>query len=74
MHASKIEAAFGNIMMVTSWHKSLGEIINTAIKAGFLIDKLVEPQPHEEMKDISPQTHEKLSKIPEFMILRLKKS
>jgi ubiquinone/menaquinone biosynthesis C-methylase UbiE len=73
LHARKLEAITGNIMMVTGWHKPLSEIINTAVDAGFSIDRLVEPQPTEEMKNISPQTHEKLSKIPEFMILRLKK-
>ena len=73
LHASKLKAAKGVVMKVTGWHKPLNEIINTAIDVGFLIDRLIEPQPLKKMKAISPQTYERLSKIPEFMIVRLRK-
>ncbi len=60
-------------MTVTSWHKSFSEILNTAVQSGFQIDKLLEPEPLSEMRDINPQTYERLKKIPEFMVLRVKK-
>lgn len=56
---------------VTTWHKSISEIINEARKAGFLIENFVEPKPSLKMKSIKPDDYEKLNKIPKFMIFKL---
>lgn len=70
LHSKKIETGIGN-MGVTTYHKSLGEIVSTAINAGFAIDQIVEPRPLEQMKNIDFQAYERLNKIPEFMIIRV---
>jgi hypothetical protein len=59
--------------MVTTWHKSIGEIIGEANQAGFVVEKFVEPRPLDAMKKISKRDYEKLNKIPEFMIFKLLK-
>lgn len=51
----------------------MSEIITEAQAAGFIIDRLVEPKPLEEMKTVSPRTYEELQKIPGFLIIRLLK-
>jgi ubiquinone/menaquinone biosynthesis C-methylase UbiE len=58
---------------VTTWHKSISEIIGEARKAGFLIESFIEPKPKLKMKSLKPADYEILSKIPKFMIFRLKK-
>ena len=73
LHSKKIEAGGGNIMIVTTYHKSLGEIVRTSLDAGFVLDQIIEPRPIDQMNDIDPQAYERLNKIPEFMILRIKK-
>ncbi len=56
-----------------TWTMPIGDIATLAADAGFLIEKLVDPRPLEELKEIDPQTYNRLSKIPEFMIFRLGK-
>ncbi len=73
LHESKFEATINKAMGVVGWHKPVSGIVNSAIDAGFLIDRLVEPQPLSTMKKVSSQTYERLNKIPEFMIVRLRK-
>jgi queuine tRNA-ribosyltransferase len=48
--------------MVTTWHKSIGEIIGEANQAGFVVEKFVEPRPLDAMKKISKRDYEKLNK------------
>lgn len=61
----------GKVGTVTSWHKSISEIVQEARTAGFVIENFVEPKPLPEMEAISPRSYKKLSKIPEFMIFKL---
>jgi ubiquinone/menaquinone biosynthesis C-methylase UbiE len=56
---------------VNTWHKPLHEIISEAQSAGFIIDKIVEPIPQEELKAVSPKAYKELHKIPGFIIFRL---
>jgi SAM-dependent methyltransferase len=56
-----------------TWTMPIGDIATAATDAGFLIERLVDPRPLEELKEIDPQTYYRLSKIPEFMIFKLKK-
>jgi ubiquinone/menaquinone biosynthesis C-methylase UbiE len=58
---------------VTTWHKSISEIVREARTAGFLVEQFIEPKPLEEMKAITEKSYIRLSKIPEFMIFRLLK-
>jgi len=59
--------------VVTTWHKPIGEIMNEAKQAGFLLETFVEPQPQKEMEAISKHNYDRLVKIPEFMIMRMVK-
>lgn len=68
-----LDDGLGNMGDVTVWHKSVGEVVQEATGAGFVIDAFVEPIPLEQMKQISERDYEKLLKIPEFMIIRLLK-
>lgn len=73
LDSKKIEAGGGNIMTITTYHKSFGEITSAIRSTGFSIDQIIEPRPTEQMKNIDPQAYERLNKIPEFMIIRIKK-
>lgn len=56
-----------------TWTMPIGDIATMATEAGFLIEQLVDPRPLEELKEIDPQTYYRLSRIPEFIIFKLKK-
>lgn len=56
-----------------TWSMPVGDIANAATEAGFLIEKITEPRVLEELKDIDLKTYQRLSKIPEFIIFKLKK-
>lgn len=60
-------------MDVTTWHKPIGKISKEIAQSGFVIEKIVEPIPLDEMKEISIDTYEELSKIPQFIIFKLLK-
>lgn len=68
----KIDNAFGKDT-VNAWALPLGLIAHKATSAGFLIDHIVEPQPLEGMKEVKPDSYERLKRIPEFVIMRLTK-
>lgn len=56
-----------------TWTMPIGDIAGAAADAGFLIERFVDPRPLEELKEIDPQTYYRLSKIPEFLIFKLRK-
>lgn len=58
---------------VTTWHKSISEIMYEAKSAGFLLETFIEPNPQPEMEAISKYNYDRLVKIPEFMIMRMVK-
>jgi ubiquinone/menaquinone biosynthesis C-methylase UbiE len=55
------------------WRESLSSLCRAAADAGFLIERLLEPEPAETMRDRYPEDFEKLTKQPGFLILRLLK-
>jgi SAM-dependent methyltransferase len=55
------------------WREPLSALCTAATDAGLLIEKLIEPVPAETMRERYPEDHEKLSKEPGFLILRLLK-
>lgn len=55
------------------WHKSIGEISSEIAKAGFVIERIHEPRPLPKMKQVSPNEYEILTKIPNFILFKLKK-
>lgn len=56
-----------------TWTLPLGDIATLATNAGFLIEKLVDPRPLDSLKEIDAKTYNRLSKIPEFVIFKLRK-
>jgi ubiquinone/menaquinone biosynthesis C-methylase UbiE len=58
---------------VQFWREPLSALCTAATDAGFLIEKLIEPVPAETMRERYPEDHERLSKEPGFLILRLLK-
>lgn len=56
-----------------TWTMPLGDIATAATDAGFLIEKVVDPRPLEALKEIDPNTYNRLSRIPEFIIFKLRK-
>lgn len=55
------------------WHKSIGEISADIAEAGFVIELIHEPKPLVKMKEIAPSDYAVLTKIPIFIIFKLKK-
>jgi SAM-dependent methyltransferase len=53
------------------WREPLSDLCTAATDAGFVIQRLVEPRPPESMRERWPEEHEKLSRRPGFLALRL---
>lgn len=49
----------------------LNILINELINAGFVLDKMIEPQPSPELRQADPQRYEELRAAPVFLALRL---
>ena len=64
---------FGFEVLVPFYRWPLSEVINPLIAAGFLLDKIVEPQPLPEFKDREPADYDRLMKQPGFICIRTKK-
>lgn len=58
---------------VRYWRLPLTQTCAEATDAGFLIERLVEPQPSDELAEKFPDAHAKLSERPGFLMLRLLK-
>jgi len=56
-----------------TWTMPIGDIATAATDAGFLIERLVDPRPLEELNEIDPQTYYRLNRMPEFIIFKLRK-
>lgn len=67
-----IEGTLGD-MEVVVYHRTFGKMIEQIRSAGFIIEKVVEPQPTPDMQQANPDMFEQLSRIPVFMIWVLKK-
>lgn len=59
---------------VNTWNMPIGDISKDLYEAGFFIEQIVEPRPMEEMKDIKLSSYTRLSKVPEFIIFKVKKN
>jgi hypothetical protein len=58
---------------VRFWREPLTSLCDAVYHAGFLIERLIEPQPAESMRDRWPDDFEKLRREPGFLNLRLVK-
>lgn len=56
----------------TEWRVPLTRLTEEIAEAGFLIERLVEPQPASEMAESHPEVFEKLTRQPAFILFRLR--
>ncbi len=61
---------FGEPVSVPAYRRSLEAIINTLIKAGLVLEQILEPTPTERFREADPEEYEKLSRMPGFLCLR----
>jgi SAM-dependent methyltransferase len=61
---------FGETVRVPSYRRPLSEVVNPLIRAGFVVDKILEPIPTEAFRQQAPEDYEELSRSPGFMCVR----
>lgn len=59
---------------ITAWRMPLTQLTTEFAEAGFLIERLVEPAPQPEMAESHPESYQRLSTEPGFILFRLVKS
>jgi len=64
---------FGIRVNMPSFRRPLSAVTSTLDKSGFTVDKLVETQPLEELREIDPQTYELHSRRPAFLCIRARR-
>jgi SAM-dependent methyltransferase len=60
---------FGEPVTVPSYRRPLSTVINTLLKAGFILEQILEPLPTEEFLEKDPEDYEELMRSPGFMCL-----
>jgi SAM-dependent methyltransferase len=65
---------FGTPVTVPSYRRPLNAVLNPLIEAGFILDRILEPQPTEQFRQKEPEDYEKLMKQPGFICVRARKS
>jgi SAM-dependent methyltransferase len=63
----------GREVSMPFWRMPLTVIFDEVRAAGFEIDRLLEPRPVPEVRELEPETYEKLNTQPTFLALRLKR-
>jgi hypothetical protein len=56
-----------------SFRRSLQETLNPIIKAGFSIERILEPKPTDEFKKADPEGYQELLRQPAFLCIRARK-
>lgn len=64
---------YSGTMAVDIWHQPLGLTVNQIIETGFLLDKIIEFEPTEGMRKVSPRNFKRLKRIPEMIIFKAHK-
>ena len=60
-------------VVIPYYRRPLNDILDPLLETGFMLQKLVEPKPIEECKQLHPKLYERLSKRPSFLCIRAKK-
>ncbi len=83
-HGSKIHANLANYSTdgerqsvwfvdgVKKYHRTFSSIVNTLVEAGFVVERMIEPVPDEEMLKKHPEQRDLLHK-PDFLLVRARK-
>ena len=61
---------FGMAVRVPSYRRPLSEVVNPLVRAGFILEQILEPVPTEEFKQQEPDDYEILRRSPGFMCVR----
>lgn len=67
---SMVWNGFGQPVLMPAYRRSISEVANTLIDAGFRLDRLLEPVPTEEFKKAEPEDYEELLVSPGFLCVR----
>ncbi|MCK8501630.1 class I SAM-dependent methyltransferase [Myxococcus fulvus] len=58
----------------TRYRRPLADILNALSEAGWMLDRVVEPKPHDDMKAADPRLFEELSQAPGFICIRARRA
>lgn len=64
---------FGEVFVMNSYRRPMAEFINAPLRAGLVLDKLLEPLPTQDFRDADPRRHAELMRRPAFLMMRLRK-
>jgi SAM-dependent methyltransferase len=64
---------FGRPVRVPSYRRPVSAVINPLVKAGFLVDEILEPTPTDEFRQREPEEYDRLCTTPGFMCIRATK-
>jgi SAM-dependent methyltransferase len=67
-------ASFAVKVVMPSYRRPLGEVLNPLLEAGFRLDRVLEPLPTEEFRRRDPRGYEELCREPGFLCLRALRS
>jgi SAM-dependent methyltransferase len=70
---SYIWRGFGTIIAMPYYRRSLTQMINPLIDAGFILECMLEPRPVPEFRERDPEEYEKLMRQPGFICFRGRK-
>ncbi|UCD95410.1 MAG: class I SAM-dependent methyltransferase [Candidatus Zixiibacteriota bacterium] len=65
--------SFGIPVVVPYMRRPLQEMIDSIVNSGFAVEKVLEPEPSEELKRKCPRIRKGLSKLPKFICFRASK-
>jgi SAM-dependent methyltransferase len=74
----KVDSYFGTQLLEDDWRvgkvryyrRPLTAMIDALAEAGFVVERMLEPQPTDEFRRVDPQRYERLSKDPCFLVIR----
>lgn len=72
-HIEETWSGFGFEVTVPFYRRPLSAMINPLIAAGFLLDRILEPRPLPEFKDVEPEDYDRLMRQPGFICIRARK-
>ena len=61
---------FGKPVRVPSYRRPMSAVTNPLVRAGFILEQILEPLPTQEFKEDEPEDYEKLIRSPGFMCIR----
>jgi SAM-dependent methyltransferase len=61
----------GHTMRMRFWHRPLRAMLAAFTSSGFVVDRIVEPEPLPEMAEVAPDTYQRLSRDAQFLVFSL---